>query len=219
MGVFTKQRKSRATRRAEAKALKTKAKYQAKYEAQNEERRIKADERARARAAEAQLRRQREADRSTLKAAQIQAKAARDGKFMSPARVRRTLMVTRLLAPVLVPLCYRLATVVRGHLDQRRADQLGVPLAQLGQFSGHGGALSARIAGSEKSLRTVAADHPKDPETRQFVAATTARLTDLAAAVNTAETMPPARRRTALAAVSDQLDGIEADLLGRLGVG
>lgn len=217
MGLF-KKRKSRATRRAEAKALKKKAKLQAKYEAKNEHRRIKSSERAENRATRAQLRAQLDADKTTLKAAELQAKAARDGRLFSPARVRRTLTVTRLLAPVLVPVGYRAAIAVRGYLDEQRADRLGVPLAQIGQFSGPGAALSARIAGAEKSLATVHEQRPKDPETKQFVAATTARLTDLATAVNAADTMPPARRRTAHHAISQQLDGIEADLLARLGV-
>ena len=42
MGLFTR-RKSRATRRAEARAIKAKAKLEAKLGARNEKRRIKAD--------------------------------------------------------------------------------------------------------------------------------------------------------------------------------
>ena len=126
--------------------------------------------------------------------------------------------MSRLLAPVVVPLAYRGAIAARGFLDERRADRLGVPLSQLGQFSGHGAALSARIAGAEQSLRLVAEKKPKDAETKQFVAAMTDRLTDLSAAVTAAENMPSANRRSAHAAISQQLDGIDADLMARLGV-
>jgi hypothetical protein len=59
---------------------------------------------------------------------------------------------------------------------------------------------------------------PKDAETRQFVSAITERLRDLSAAVTAAENMPSARRRAAHAAISSQLDGIEADLMTRLGL-
>ena len=45
MGLFSK-RKSRATRRAEARALKRRATLDARYAARNDKRRIKADERA-----------------------------------------------------------------------------------------------------------------------------------------------------------------------------
>ena len=98
------------------------------------------------------------------------------------------------------------------------ADRLGVPLTQLGQFSGAGGRLSARIAGADHSVQLVADRHPGDAETQRFVAATKDRLAALSAAVPAAENMPGPRRRAAQASISEQLDGIEADLLNRLGV-
>jgi hypothetical protein len=217
MGLFTR-RKSRATRRAEARAIKAKAKLEAKLAAKNEARRMKADRKAERKALKAQLKAQRDTDRNALKIAETQLRAAREGKLLSPSRVRRVLAVTRLLAPVLVPVVYRGAIAARGAIDERRADQLGVPLSQLGQFSGHGAQLSARIAGAEQSLRLVAEKKPKDAETKQFVAAINDRLTDLAAAVTAAENMPSARRRGAHAAISAQLDGIDADLMARLGL-
>ncbi|MEE6167323.1 MULTISPECIES: DUF6474 family protein [unclassified Mycolicibacterium] len=217
MGLFTP-RKSRATRRAEARAIKAKAKLEARLTAKNEARRIKADRKAESKALKAQLKAQRDSDRNALKVAETQLQAAREGKLLSPTRIRRLLTVTRLLAPVLVPLVYRGAMAARGAIDERRADQLGVPLSQLGQFSGHGAQLSARIAGAEQSLRQVADKAPKDAETKQFVAAITDRLSDLSAAVAAAEHMPTARRRGAHAAIAAQLDGIDADLLARLGL-
>jgi hypothetical protein len=217
MGLFTK-RKSRATRRAEAKAIKAKAKLEAKLGARNEKRRIKSAQRSETRALKAQIKALRDSDRATLKVAETQLKAVRDGKFLSPARIRRSLTVARLLAPVIVPVVYRAATAVRGTLDERRAERLGIPLSQIGQFSGHGGQLSARIAGAERSLRGVAEKKPKDAETKQFVAAMTDRLTDLAAAVTASESMPVTRRKAAHAAIAEQLDGIDADLMARLGV-
>ncbi|GAS99361.1 hypothetical protein RMCC_6326 [Mycolicibacterium canariasense] len=222
MGLFTR-RKSRATRRAEARAIKSaatkKAKLEAKLAAKNDARRYKADRKDQSRALKAQLRAQRDSDRAALKVAETQLKAAREGKLLSPTRIRRTLTVSRLLAPILVPLAYRAAVAARGLLDQRRADRLGVPLSQLGQFSGHGAALAARIAGAEQTLQQVAAKKPKDAETKQFVTAITDRLTDLSAAVTAAENMPTQRRASAHDAIRAQLDGIDADLLARLGIG
>ncbi|EKF21280.1 hypothetical protein C731_4749 [Mycolicibacterium hassiacum DSM 44199] len=216
MSLF--KRKSRATRRAEARALKAKAKLEAKLAAKNEARRIKSEQKAERKALKAQLKAQRDSDRAALKAAELQLKAAREGKLLSPSRIRRVLTVARLLAPVIVPLAYRAAVTARGYIDQRRADRLGVPLSQIGQFSGHGAKLSARIAGAEQSLRLVADKNPKDAETKQFVAAITDRLADLSAAVTAAENMPTARRRAAHAAIARQLDEIDADLMARLGV-
>ncbi len=216
MSLF--KRKTRATRKAEAKAIKAKAKLEAKLSAKNEARRIKTQHRAETRALKAQLKAQRDSDRAALKVANMQLQAAREGKLFSPTKIRRLLTVTRLLAPVAVPLVYRASIAARGFIDERRADRLGVPLSQLGQFSGHGAQLSARIAGAEHSLRVVAEKKPKDAETKQFVAAITERLNDLSAAVAAAENMPMASRKSAHAAISEQLDGIEADLLARLGV-
>lgn len=213
-----KRRKSRATRRAEARAIKAKAKLEAKLAAKNENRRFKATQKAEAKALKAQLRAQRESDKTALKVAETELKAVREGKLLSPVRIRRTLTVSRLLAPIVVPLAYRGAMAARGYLDQRRADQLGVPLSQLGQFSGYGAQLSARIAGAEQTLRQVAEKKPKDAETKQFVAAMTDRLADLSAAVTAAENMPSANRRSAHSSISQQLDGIDADLMARLGV-
>ena len=217
MGLFGK-RKSRATRRAEARAIRARAKLEAKLAAKNEVRRVKSAQRAENKALRAQIKAQRDSDRNALKVAEAELKAAREGKILSPTRIRRVLTVSRLLAPILTPVIYRAAIAARAMIDQRRADQLGIPLAQIGQFSGHGAQLSARIAGAEKSLRMVQDKKPKDAETKQFVSAIAERLTDLSAAVTAAENMPAARRRAAHAAISSQLDGIEADLMARLGL-
>ncbi|KUI45981.1 hypothetical protein AU198_00070 [Mycobacterium sp. GA-1199] len=213
-----KRRKTRATRRAEARAIKAKAKLEAKLAAKNEARRIKSAHRAEARALKAQIKAQRDSDRAALKVAETQLKAAREGKLFSPGRIRRVLTVTRLLAPIVVPVGYRAAIAARGYADQRRAERLGVPLSQVGQFNGHGAQLSGRIAGAEQSLRLVSEKKPKDAETKQFVGAITERLGDLSAAIAAAEHMPPSRRRSAHAAIERQLDGIDADLMARLGV-
>lgn len=217
MALFGK-RKSRATRRAEARAIKARAKLEAKLAAKNEVRRAKSAQRAENKALRAQIKAQRASDRNALKVAEAQLKAAREGKIFSPTRIRRVLTVSRLLAPILTPVIYRLAVSARALIDQRRADRLGIPLAQIGQFSGPGAQLSARIAGAERSLRSVQDKKPKDAETKAFVVAITERLTDLSAAVTAAENLPAARRRAAHAAISSQLEGIEADLMARLGL-
>jgi hypothetical protein len=217
MGLFRK-RKSRSTRRAEARAIKARAKLEAKLAAKNEARRIKGDLRAADKAIRVQVKSQRDSDRVALKVAEAELKATREGKLLSPTRIRRLLTVSRLLAPILTPLIYRAAIAARALIDQRRADELGVPLAQIGQFSGQGAELSARIAGSEKSLRMVQDKKPKDTETKQFVSAISERLGDLSVAVSAAENMPATRRRAAHSAILQQLDGIEADLMARLGL-
>lgn len=217
MGLFRK-RKSRATRRAEARALKARAKLDAKLAAKNETRRIKATARAEGKAIKAKLKSSREADKAAIKVAETQLRTVREGAVLSPSRIKRTLTASRLLAPVVVPIAYRAAMAARGLIDERRADRLGVPLTQLGQFSGEGGRLSARIASADHSLRLVSSNRPGDAETARFVAATTDRLAALSAGVTAAENLPGPRRRAAHTSIAEQLDGIEADLMARLGV-
>jgi Family of unknown function (DUF6474) len=217
MGLFRK-RKSRATRRAEARAIRARAKLEARLGAKNEARRIKHAQRSADKALRAQVKAQQGSERVALKVAEAELKAVREGKLLSPTRIRRMLTVSRLLAPILTPVIYRAAMATRALIDRRRADQLGIPLTQIGRFSGSGARLSARIAGSEQSLRMVQEKKPKDAETKQFASATTERLADLSAAVTAAEHMPGARRRAAHSAISSQLDGIEADLMARLGL-
>ena len=217
MGLFTK-RKSRATRRAEARALKAKARLEAKLFAKNEGKRIKSTERVENKSVRARLRAQRDTDRSAIKVAEAKLRTAREGKLLAPGRIRRTLTASRLLAPVVVPVAYRAAIAARGVVDERRADRLGVPLTQLGQFSGTGGRLAARISGAGQSVALVAQHNPDDAENLRFVAAITDRLDALAAAVPAVENMPGPRRRAAQTSIAEQLDGIEADVLARLGV-
>lgn len=53
--------------------------------AKNEARRYKSQQKAETRALKSQLRAQRESDRAALKVAEMQLKAAQEGKFFSPA--------------------------------------------------------------------------------------------------------------------------------------
>ena len=123
MALF-KRRKSRATRRAEARAIKAKAKLEARLSAKNEVRRFKVEQKSLNRALNAKLKAQRDSDRTALKVAETQLKAAREGKLFSASRIRRVLTVSRLLAPVAVPLVYRASISARGLIDERRAAQL-----------------------------------------------------------------------------------------------
>src|ERR1700744_2383594 len=109
MGLFRK-RKSRATRRAEARAIKARAKLEAKLAAKNEVRRFKAAQRSETKALRAQIKAQRDTDRNALKVAEAELKAVREGKVLSPTRIRRVLTGCRVLPPVLPPLSYRAAT-------------------------------------------------------------------------------------------------------------
>ncbi|UGT40438.1 DUF6474 family protein [Nocardia yamanashiensis] len=211
MGLFTK-RKKRVSRRAEAKALKHKAGMEAKLGARNERKRNRAESRTQARVAKAEIAKLQAEEKAALKLA---AKAERDP--FSVASVRKYLSVARILVPVLAPLAYRGATIVRGQLDQRRAQQLGIGVNQLGDFSGPGAKLQARLTNVEATLAEVEKKN-SDADTKKFATTTRDRLDSLAAATRTAAQMPVQRRRAVHASISNELSGIESDVLARLGV-
>ncbi|MFE7744048.1 DUF6474 family protein [Nocardia sp. NPDC057455] len=213
MGLFTK-RKRRPSRRAEAKALKHKATIEAKLAAKNDRKARRAEARTQRKVAKAQIAAFQAEEKAAVKVA---AKAERDP--FSAGQVKKYLGVARVLIPVLAPLAYRGATFLRGQLDTRRAQQLGVGVDQLGDFTGHGAKLQARITNAEAALLKIGAQNGKDKgETQKFVAATKDRLGSLTAAVHTSDQMPANRRRSVHASISHELSGIESDILARLGV-
>lgn len=212
MGLFTK-RKKKVSRRAEAKALKHKAGMEAKLGARNERKKHRSETRVQAKVAKAEISKLQAEEKAALKVA---AKAERD--LFSAAQVRKYLGVARILIPVLAPLAYRAATFVRGQLDTRRAQQLGIGVAQLGEFSGPGAKLQARVTNVETALREVERKNLADEGTKKFAADVRDRLDSLSAAIRTSDQMPVQRRRAVHASISNELSGIEADVLAHLGV-
>ncbi|KZM68229.1 hypothetical protein IU500_34260 [Nocardia terpenica] len=212
MGLFTK-RKRRSDRKAEAKALKHKATLEAKLSARNERKRDRAEARTRRDVAKQQVATLKAEEKAALKRAE---RAERE--LLSAGQIKKYLGAARVLIPVLAPLAYRAATFIRGQIDTRRAHRLGIGLDQLGDFSGHGARLQARIAGTEATLADIEKKAAGDAEAQKFASATRDRLDSLTAAVRTAEQMPAGRRRAVHASISDELSGVEADLLARLGV-
>jgi hypothetical protein len=215
MGLFRK-RKGRATRKAEAKALKHKATLEAKLGAKNERKQLKSIAKAQSKLSSVEAKSQKNVEKAQIATLKAQQKAALQGSF-NAASVRKYISIARVLIPVLTPVAYKVAAVVRGKLDERKASQLGVKPGELGEFTGYGAKLSARISAAEKSLARVSSAG-SDAETGKFADAISQRLTDLGTAVATSEQMPAARRKAAHHAISAELDGIEADLLARLGV-
>ncbi|MGW5050834.1 DUF6474 family protein [Actinokineospora sp. NPDC004072] len=131
---------------------------------------------------------------------------------ITPSRAKNAIAVARVVVPavlpVVTPYLIKATGTVRERWDRHRARRLGIAVGDLAQFSGHGGALLARIAGVAAAL----ADLPEaDP-------ATETRLRQLAAAVRAAERMPAPRRRAAHRAVDAELDAVEERLLGGFGV-
>ncbi|ACY19496.1 hypothetical protein Gbro_0148 [Gordonia bronchialis DSM 43247] len=228
MGLFSSDGKSRAQRKAEAKALKAKAKLEAKLDAKDRRRTEKARRKTEHKYFKKELKAQRKNSdhvaknqakvaKAEAKKVEAQAKAAADAKALSPASVRRYLTVARLVAPVVIPIVYRAAVAGRGRLTALQAGRVGVSPEVLRQFSGHGATLSARIATTRTALDKVTAQD-KSADSDDFVKAMATRLDNLSVAVHASEAMPAGQRRTAHQSIDDELSAIDADILARLGV-
>lgn len=147
--------------------------------------------------------------------------AAKDAGI-TPAKAKRMIAVGKVVAPLLAPYAIAAAGVARAQWDDYRARRLGVAAGRLGDYSGRGGALHARISRIAEALPELSegpnAEAHATGAARRFALDTTPRLADLAVAVRAAEQMPAPRRRTAFKAVSGELDRIETGLLIHLGV-
>lgn len=232
MALISSDGKTRAQRRAEAKALKAKAKLDAKLASKDRRKAAKAREKAERklvrkdtkgehkaakRAAKTQIKVakvQAKTAKSEAKAVAAKAKAAADAKRLSPASVRRYLTVAKLVSPIVVPIAYRAAVAGRGRFAELQASRAGVPAELLSKYAGYGAPLQARIATARTALEKVTTQDAGG-DTKQFVSAMTKRLDNLSIAVDTAETMPPGQRRTAHRAIEDELAAIDADTLAR----
>jgi hypothetical protein len=146
------------------------------------------------------------------------ARRSEDAALLSPRKAKNMVAVARVLGPAVIPVIspylLRAASTARNTVDRLRARRLGIPVDDLAEFSGRGGALHARIAGAVNGLRELAGTGTE--EDQAFVTRATGRLAKLAAAIRAAERMPSPRRRAAHRAVSTELDEVESDLLHRI---
>lgn len=134
---------------------------------------------------------------------------------ITPANTKRALGVAKLVAPVVVPLAFQAASATRDQWDRLRAQRLGVPVDRLTEFTGRGTALHVRVSALATSFGELRARHPEESD---FADTGERRLADLAAAVRAAEQIPSGRRRATHQSIAAELDTLERDLLGRLGV-
>lgn len=145
---------------------------------------------------------------------------------INPSSAKNAIGVAKVIGPVLLPIVVpylaKAAFAVRERVDRAKARKLGVPIGDLAKYTGHGGALHARITGAAEALSELR-DRPNQPgldpaDEATFADTTETTLRQLAAAVRAAERMPTARRKAAHKAVAAELDRVEDEVLRRLGV-
>jgi len=133
-----------------------------------------------------------------------------------PRAMRRMLLAAKIIGPAVAAGALRASTGVRGVLDERRAKQLGVPLEDVAEYRGAAGTVQARIAGLRNALHDLRSRRGTDPKVARFVESTTARLGELSAAAAATASMPSPTRRSALRAVSADLDDVDSQLMSYL---
>jgi hypothetical protein len=135
------------------------------------------------------------------------------GTLTDPKTARRAVAAAKIAGPALAPFALKASVGVRGFLDERRAERLGVGVDQVAEFRGPTGPVSARIVGLEQSVDELRRRRGNDLQVTRFVQVARGRLADLSTAVRAAQSMPSSRRRSTLHAVSRDLGQIEADLM------
>ena len=150
-------------------------------------------------------------------------KSAKEGSArITPAKAKNAVAVAKVIGPAVIPVVtpfvVQAAGAMRDQLDRRRARKLGVPVDDLGKYTGRGGALHARIAGAADAIADIRERPNAGAEDKAFADDAETTLRQLTAAVRAAERMPTARRKAAHRAISSELDGLEERVLHRLGV-
>lgn len=185
---------------------------------------VKAEKKALKRAVKAQKKADKKAakhpDESVTDGGHDASLKTKSGSGITATNARKAVNVTKVLLPavipVVAPLAVRAAGACREAYDKHQARKLGVDVDSLGEYSGHGGALHARIAGLSDGLAELRASG--DDEGVRFAGSATSTVRQLSSAVRAAERMPAARRKEAHRAVATELDELEAQLLHHLGV-
>lgn len=158
----------------------------------------------------------RKAAEKRAEVAEVEARRAREvpeDTHLTGATVKRWIGIARIVVPIAAPLIYQAVGAARSAIDEQRARRFGVAPDELSSFSGRGTALYARAHNLAESVREIERRREGDTDVRAFARDARDRLSDLEAAVRSAEQMPTARRRRAHLAVADELDRLEARLL------
>lgn len=141
---------------------------------------------------------------------------------LTPGKAKNAVKVAKVLGPsvlpVIAPYAAQAAGYVREGYDRLRARRLGVAVEQLGEYTGKGAGLHARINGTRSAIGELAESRDRTEDDLRFVERSASTLDKLTTAVRAAERMPTSRRHAAHRAIAEELDIVEAGLLARLGV-
>ncbi len=208
MGIFEAIRSARAKTKAEIKAaeakVKTESKNKAKLDLKREKLLVKQEQNL-LKAEKQGLKKRRKHETKMAKNILEQKK---QGK-LNKNNITRWTGTARLLAPMLLPIAYRLSTEARDQVVKGRAKRAGVTPEQLSQYAGHGAALKARIAGVRQTVK--ASGLPQG-----FIHDAEERLNELDSAVDNSEYMAPQQRNRAHQSITRDLKQVSDQIQDRL---
>jgi hypothetical protein len=149
------------------------------------------------------------------------AKVEGEGRF-TPKKTKNAVAVAKVLGPAVIPVvapyAVRAAGAAREMYDRYQARKLGVAVDRLGEYTGRGAGLHARIAGLAEGCRDLRKSDQASKADQEFAKDSLGTLEQLSATVRAAERMPTARRKSAHRAVAGELERLEGQLLHRLGI-
>jgi hypothetical protein len=130
-----------------------------------------------------------------------------------PKKVLRIVTAAKVAGPLLAAGAMKASTTVRGLLDEKRAQKLGVPVESVAAYKGPAGPSRARIAGLSAAIQDLRSRRSGELPVVSFTNTANARLIDLTAALDATASMPPGTQRTAIRAVASELNQIDAELM------
>lgn len=184
---------------AEVKAQAKAQKRQALLLAKQEKMLIKSEEKG--------LKRRRKHQQKMVKDELAKLKAGR----LNASTINRFAGAARAAAPLLMPLLYRSIVAGSEAIEKQKARNAGVSTEQLASFSGHGASLKARTTGLRDSLDRASSLLPAG-----FIRDVKDRLTDVEAAIDSAEFMTREQRRRAHSTISAEINAVSQQIQDKL---
>ncbi|WP_342743327.1 DUF6474 family protein [Corynebacterium aquilae] len=205
--ILKKRRAAKQAAKTEVKAAQARARAQVKARAQLTKSQAKLLERQEKKLRKAESKGLKAKRKHERKLAETKLKQLEAGR-LNKATVSRFLGVARLAAPVVLPLLYQAITKARSVGVSAQAQRLGVSAQALGEHSGHGAPLKARIDGVKNTLK-------ESSLPAGFVRDANNRLDKLVEAVDNAEFLTPDQRRRAYRSINGDIDGVVGEIQDR----
>ncbi|WP_295626487.1 DUF6474 family protein [uncultured Corynebacterium sp.] len=135
---------------------------------------------------------------------------------LTTEKAKNVVGAARLLIPVALPLGYRAVTKLQNRNQDSAARRYGVTGDAVARHHGYGAPLRARIEGIRGSLDRL--ENSDVTGVSGFLKDARSRLSTLEDAIETSEHMTPDQRRRAHTSISQELDGVDSEIMAQMGL-